>query len=202
MWHIELLGSCVYLQLHGQVFFIIYYMYLVPGYREIVMQSLPQISVLDDLDRLGNPSRQGLVSPCDVPGLEDYMDLLLSSDTSHTEVVVLAFILTYCVSCKLCGFFLTFSNCIIGNYVLLCSSGYNPLWPPQFLPCTRKKKGNLSLNCRSKRTSISKPPTSATTCWPIVISQTSLKWLSKLSNNQSTRASSPFVPRQPNRQTP
>lgn len=53
------------------------------------MQSLPQISVLDDLDRLGNPSRQGLVSPCDVPGLEDYMDLLLSSDTSHTEVVVL-----------------------------------------------------------------------------------------------------------------
>ncbi|XP_003975450.2 leucine-rich repeat and coiled-coil domain-containing protein 1 isoform X2 [Takifugu rubripes] len=57
------------------------------GYREIVMQSLPQISALDDLDRLGNPSHQGLLSPCDVPGLDDYVDLLLSSDTSHTEVV-------------------------------------------------------------------------------------------------------------------
>ncbi|CAF88490.1 unnamed protein product, partial [Tetraodon nigroviridis] len=57
------------------------------GYREMVMQSLPQISALDDLDRLGNPPHQGLVSPCDVPGLEDYVDLLLSSDTSHTEAV-------------------------------------------------------------------------------------------------------------------
>ncbi|GLD73605.1 leucine-rich repeat and coiled-coil domain-containing protein 1 isoform X1 [Lates japonicus] len=56
-----------------------------PGYREIVMQSLPQISVLDGMDRLGNPSHQGLGSPCDIPGLEDYLDLLLSSDTSHNE---------------------------------------------------------------------------------------------------------------------
>lgn len=51
------------------------------------MQSLPQISALDDLDRLGNTC-QGLVSPSDVPGLEDYVDLLLSSDTSHTEAVI------------------------------------------------------------------------------------------------------------------
>ncbi|XP_041805176.1 leucine-rich repeat and coiled-coil domain-containing protein 1 [Chelmon rostratus] len=58
-----------------------------PGYREIVMQSLPQISVLDGLDQLGNPSHLGLVSPCDIPGLEDYVDLLLSSDTSHNEAV-------------------------------------------------------------------------------------------------------------------
>ncbi|CAJ1072712.1 leucine-rich repeat and coiled-coil domain-containing protein 1 [Xyrichtys novacula] len=50
------------------------------GYREVVMQSLPQISVLDGLDRLGNLSHQGLGSPCDIPGLEDYVDLLLSSD--------------------------------------------------------------------------------------------------------------------------
>ncbi|XP_074507839.1 leucine-rich repeat and coiled-coil domain-containing protein 1 isoform X2 [Sebastes fasciatus] len=56
-----------------------------PGYREIVMQSLPQISTLDGLDRLGNPSHLGLGSPCDIPGLEDYVDLLLSSDTSHNE---------------------------------------------------------------------------------------------------------------------
>lgn len=52
------------------------------------MQSLPQISALDDLDRLGNSSHHGLVSPCDVPGLEDYVDLLLSSDTSHTGEVI------------------------------------------------------------------------------------------------------------------
>ncbi|XP_070830359.1 leucine-rich repeat and coiled-coil domain-containing protein 1 [Chaetodon trifascialis] len=58
-----------------------------PGYWEIVMQSLPQISILDSLDRLGNPSHLGLVSPRDIPGLEDYMDLLLSSDTSHNEAV-------------------------------------------------------------------------------------------------------------------
>ncbi|XP_023281142.1 leucine-rich repeat and coiled-coil domain-containing protein 1 [Seriola lalandi dorsalis] len=58
-----------------------------PGYREIVMQSLPQISVLDGLDRLGNPSHPGLGSPCDIPGLEDYVDLLLSSDTSHNEAL-------------------------------------------------------------------------------------------------------------------
>uniref|UniRef100_UPI0037E80C08 leucine-rich repeat and coiled-coil domain-containing protein 1 n=1 Tax=Semicossyphus pulcher TaxID=241346 RepID=UPI0037E80C08 len=58
-----------------------------PGYREIVMQSLPQISALDGLDRLGNLSHLGLGSPCDIPGLEDYVDLLLSSDTSHNEVV-------------------------------------------------------------------------------------------------------------------
>uniref|UniRef100_A0A8C9WUG5 Leucine rich repeat and coiled-coil centrosomal protein 1 n=1 Tax=Sander lucioperca TaxID=283035 RepID=A0A8C9WUG5_SANLU len=57
-----------------------------PGYREIVIQSLPQISALDGLDRLGNPSQLGLGSPCDIPGLEDYVDLLLSSDTSHNEV--------------------------------------------------------------------------------------------------------------------
>ncbi len=52
------------------------------------MQSLPQISVLDGLDRLGNPSLPGLESPCDIPCLEDYVDLLLSSDTSHNEVVI------------------------------------------------------------------------------------------------------------------
>ncbi|XP_026170373.1 leucine-rich repeat and coiled-coil domain-containing protein 1 [Mastacembelus armatus] len=58
-----------------------------PGYREIVMQSLPQISVLDGLDRLGNQSNLGLGSPLDIPGLVAYVDLLLSSDASHNEVV-------------------------------------------------------------------------------------------------------------------
>lgn len=57
------------------------------GCWDIVMQSLPQISVLDGLDRLGNPSHLGPGSLCDIPGLEDYVDLLLSSDTSRNEVV-------------------------------------------------------------------------------------------------------------------
>ncbi|KAM8727747.1 leucine-rich repeat and coiled-coil domain-containing protein 1 [Acanthopagrus schlegelii] len=57
------------------------------GYWEIVMQSLPQISVLDGVNRLGSQSHPGLVSPCDIPGLEDYVDLLLSSDTSRNEAV-------------------------------------------------------------------------------------------------------------------
>ncbi|XP_075877959.1 leucine-rich repeat and coiled-coil domain-containing protein 1 isoform X2 [Nelusetta ayraudi] len=58
-----------------------------PGYRELVMQALPQISVLDGLDRLGDASYPNLVSPCDIPGLQDYVDLLQSSDTSRNEAV-------------------------------------------------------------------------------------------------------------------
>ncbi|KAM4557186.1 leucine-rich repeat and coiled-coil domain-containing protein 1 isoform 1-T1 [Fundulus diaphanus] len=58
-----------------------------PGYWEIVMESLPQISVLDGLDRLRHPSSPGISSLCDIPGLEDYVDFLLSSDTSHSEAV-------------------------------------------------------------------------------------------------------------------
>uniref|UniRef100_A0A8C6TES4 Leucine-rich repeat and coiled-coil domain-containing protein 1 n=1 Tax=Neogobius melanostomus TaxID=47308 RepID=A0A8C6TES4_9GOBI len=57
-----------------------------PGYREIVFQSLPQISVLDGLDQLGNP-REPHVHKLDIPGLDDYV-ALLSSDTSHTEAVM------------------------------------------------------------------------------------------------------------------
>ncbi|KAK7944708.1 hypothetical protein WMY93_000436 [Mugilogobius chulae] len=57
-----------------------------PGYREIVFQSLPQIHVLDGLDQLGNP-REPRVHKLDIPGLDDYVDLFLSSDTSHAEAV-------------------------------------------------------------------------------------------------------------------
>ncbi|RVE62063.1 hypothetical protein OJAV_G00176970 [Oryzias javanicus] len=57
------------------------------GYWDTVMQSLPQIFVLDGLDRLRHPSSPGLSSICDIAGLEDYVDLLLSSDTSHHETV-------------------------------------------------------------------------------------------------------------------
>lgn len=62
---------------------------LAAGYREIVMRSLPQISVLDGLDRFANPSHQGEGSPYDLPGFEHYVDLLISSDTSHNETVML-----------------------------------------------------------------------------------------------------------------
>ncbi|KAM4728315.1 leucine-rich repeat and coiled-coil domain-containing protein 1 [Anableps anableps] len=60
---------------------------IAPGYWDIVMESLPQISVLDGLDRLRHPSSPGISSLCDIPGLEDYVDFLLSSDTSHSEAV-------------------------------------------------------------------------------------------------------------------
>uniref|UniRef100_A0A3P9AK77 Leucine-rich repeat and coiled-coil domain-containing protein 1 n=1 Tax=Esox lucius TaxID=8010 RepID=A0A3P9AK77_ESOLU len=53
-----------------------------PGYREMVLQSLPQVSRLDRVDRLGNAAASGEDSPMDIPGLEDYLDLLLSSDVS------------------------------------------------------------------------------------------------------------------------
>uniref|UniRef100_A0A667XH17 Leucine-rich repeat and coiled-coil domain-containing protein 1 n=1 Tax=Myripristis murdjan TaxID=586833 RepID=A0A667XH17_9TELE len=54
-----------------------------PGYRETVMQSLTQISVLDGLDRLGHPAPGGQDSPGDIPGLEEYVDFLLLSDSSE-----------------------------------------------------------------------------------------------------------------------
>lgn len=65
--------------------------WIAAGYRELIMQTLPQISVLDGLDRFGNPSYPNLVSPCDIPGLEDYVDLLQSSDTSRNEAVISLF---------------------------------------------------------------------------------------------------------------
>lgn len=55
------------------------------------MQSLPQISVLDGVDRQGNAIRSGINSPLDIPGLEDYVDLLLSSDASRNETVQLIY---------------------------------------------------------------------------------------------------------------
>lgn len=51
------------------------------------MQSLPQVSFLDGLDRLGQPSYSTADSPCDIPGLENYVDLLLLSDAGNNEVV-------------------------------------------------------------------------------------------------------------------
>ncbi|XP_071511162.1 leucine-rich repeat and coiled-coil domain-containing protein 1-like [Diadema antillarum] len=50
-----------------------------PGYRAALLNSVPQLVSLDGLDRTGMPaqSEDGL---SDVPGLEQYLDILLSSD--------------------------------------------------------------------------------------------------------------------------
>ncbi|XDV27438.1 hypothetical protein PO909_030970 [Leuciscus waleckii] len=53
-----------------------------PGYREMVLQSLHQVTTLDGVDRLGNTSPLAEDSPMDVPGLEDFLEFLISSDTS------------------------------------------------------------------------------------------------------------------------
>ncbi|KAG1969766.1 leucine-rich repeat and coiled-coil domain-containing protein 1 [Pimephales promelas] len=53
-----------------------------PGYREMVLQSLHQVTTLDGVDRLGNTAPLAEDSPMDVPGLEDFLEFLISSDTS------------------------------------------------------------------------------------------------------------------------
>ncbi|TRY97668.1 hypothetical protein DNTS_035479 [Danionella cerebrum] len=53
-----------------------------PGYREVVLQSLHQLTVLDGVDRLGKPCSSAKDSPLDVPCLEDFLEFLISSDTS------------------------------------------------------------------------------------------------------------------------
>nr|XP_015210449.1 PREDICTED: leucine-rich repeat and coiled-coil domain-containing protein 1 isoform X2 [Lepisosteus oculatus] len=54
---------------------------LVPGYREIILQSLPQMVALDGVNRKGEPMLADCTS-INVPGLEDFVDFLVSSDTS------------------------------------------------------------------------------------------------------------------------
>ncbi|XP_060730038.1 leucine-rich repeat and coiled-coil domain-containing protein 1 isoform X2 [Tachysurus vachellii] len=53
-----------------------------PGYRDMVLQPLQQISTLDGEDRLGNPTSPKDDSPMDIPGLEDFVEFLISTDTS------------------------------------------------------------------------------------------------------------------------
>ncbi|XP_064202359.1 leucine-rich repeat and coiled-coil domain-containing protein 1 [Anguilla rostrata] len=53
-----------------------------PGYREMVLQSLPQVTALDGVDRLGNTVPLMDDCPIDIPGLEDFVEFLLSSDAS------------------------------------------------------------------------------------------------------------------------
>lgn len=48
----------------------------------MVLQSLHQVTTLDGVDRIGNPSTLAEDSPMDVPGLEDFLEFLISSDAS------------------------------------------------------------------------------------------------------------------------
>ncbi|XP_077983130.1 leucine-rich repeat and coiled-coil domain-containing protein 1-like [Glandiceps talaboti] len=58
-----------------------------PGYRSGVLNSLPQLEILDDVDRSGQPvdKENGL---SDIPGLEDYLEYLISDGP---QVVQFAF---------------------------------------------------------------------------------------------------------------
>uniref|UniRef100_A0A8C7X3F4 Leucine-rich repeat and coiled-coil domain-containing protein 1 n=1 Tax=Oryzias sinensis TaxID=183150 RepID=A0A8C7X3F4_9TELE len=81
------------------------------GFWDAVMESLPQIFVLDGLDRLRHPSSPGLSSICDIPGLEDYMDFLLSSDTSlHEKVLFIKYLFASLSSSFLFGTYLTWTD--------------------------------------------------------------------------------------------
>ncbi|MBN3283072.1 LRCC1 protein, partial [Polyodon spathula] len=55
---------------------------MVPGYREIIMQSIPQLIALDGMNRYGERINSVEESPVDLPGLEEFMEYLVSSDTS------------------------------------------------------------------------------------------------------------------------
>ena len=54
---------------------------LIAEYRSAVLQSLPQVEVLDGTDRQGNAAAADNIL-ADIPGLEDYMDYLLSNGSS------------------------------------------------------------------------------------------------------------------------
>ncbi|XP_059835206.1 leucine-rich repeat and coiled-coil domain-containing protein 1 isoform X1 [Hypanus sabinus] len=52
------------------------------GYREVILQSLNQLTVLDGIRRSGEFIHESQGAPLDIPGLEDYMEYLVSSDSS------------------------------------------------------------------------------------------------------------------------
>lgn len=57
----------------------------------MVLQSLHQVTTLDGVDRIGNSSPLAEDSPMDVPGLEDFLEFLISSDASVNEELVNCF---------------------------------------------------------------------------------------------------------------
>lgn len=61
------------------------------GYRKLVLQTLQQVSTLDGGDRLGKPTLSGDESPMDIPGLEDFLEFLISTDSSASVEPVYSF---------------------------------------------------------------------------------------------------------------
>lgn len=60
----------------------------------MVLQSLQQITTLDRENRLGKPAPPENESSMDIPGLEDFLEFLVSTDTSvHAEPVNFFFLL-------------------------------------------------------------------------------------------------------------
>ncbi|XP_018614278.1 leucine-rich repeat and coiled-coil domain-containing protein 1 [Scleropages formosus] len=62
-----------------------------PGYREIILQSLPQLSALDGMDRHGNRVYSSDENALDILGLEDFADFLLSDVSVNNEKVLTRF---------------------------------------------------------------------------------------------------------------
>ncbi|KAF5904080.1 leucine-rich repeat and coiled-coil domain-containing protein 1 isoform X1, partial [Clarias magur] len=53
-----------------------------PGYRDMMLNPLQQISILDGEDRMGKPISSADESPMDIPGMEDFLEFLISTDNS------------------------------------------------------------------------------------------------------------------------
>lgn len=52
------------------------------GYREIILQSVNQLTVLDGINQSGESLRGSEGAPLDIPGLEDFIEYLVLSDSS------------------------------------------------------------------------------------------------------------------------
>lgn len=61
----------------------------------MVLQFLHQVTTLDGVDRLGNASPLAEDSPMDIPGLEDFLEFLISSDASVNGELVNCFMILF-----------------------------------------------------------------------------------------------------------
>lgn len=61
----------------------------------MMLHPLQQISTLDGEDRMGKPISSADESPMDIPGMEDFLEFLISTDNSvNAEPVNIFFILS------------------------------------------------------------------------------------------------------------
>lgn len=54
----------------------------ISGYREIILQSVNHLTVLDGINQSGESLRGSEGAPLDIPGLEDFIEYLVLSDSS------------------------------------------------------------------------------------------------------------------------